>query len=212
MLAVANHLLDERSHGNEDLCSRLSDDDIGRLEVMLTNDGLVQNRRGEWEEPQQEISHTPFKTALEQILQICNRFHLVMRELSKRYGDREPVVVKDEYDAQYVLGGLLRVNFDDIRPESPTVEFAGKSARIDFVLKNEKIAIEVKVTRPSLSASQLTEQLLADIGLYEEHPDCDTLVCFVYDPTGLLLNPAELTELEKKSTARLSIKVAVSPG
>ena len=37
--------------------------------------------------------------------------------------------------------------FDDIRAEEWTPSYAGKCARVDFLLKNEKIVIEVKKTR-----------------------------------------------------------------
>ena len=45
-----------------------------------------------------------------------------------------------------LLHALLLLYFDDIRAEEWTPSYAGKSARMDFLLKNEGVVIEVKKT------------------------------------------------------------------
>ena len=60
---------------------------------------------------------------------------------------------------------------------------------MDFLLKKEEIVIEVKKTRSGLTSNKIGEQLIIDIEKYKEHPDCKTLVCFVYDPEGRIANP-----------------------
>jgi hypothetical protein len=57
------------------------------------------------------------------------------------------------------------------------------------LLKKEKIVIEVKKTRKSLGARQIGEELIIDMARYRAHPNCDKLVCFVYDPDGWVNNP-----------------------
>ena len=47
---------------------------------------------------------------------------------------------------------------------------------MDFLLKNEKIVIEIKKTRVGLTAKKLGEQLIVDIEKYQQHPDCKYLV------------------------------------
>lgn len=42
----------------------------------------------------------------------------------------------------------------------------------------------MKKTRASLKTGDLREELIIDHACYEKHPDCDTLVWFVYDPEG----------------------------
>ena len=79
--------------------------------------------------------------------------------------------------------------FDDVRPEEWTPSYAGKSARMDFLLKNEEIIIEVKRTRESLGDKELGDQLIIDIDRYKVHPNCKKLICFVYDPEGRIGNP-----------------------
>ncbi len=78
---------------------------------------------------------------------IFNRFHKVARQLRSRHAGKNTIEIEDEYDVQDLLHSLLHLYFDDIRPEEHTPSYAGSSARVDFLLKNEKIVIEVKKTR-----------------------------------------------------------------
>lgn len=48
---------------------------------------------------------------------ICTRFPLAAKQLQERHEKRATLEVKDEYDVQDLLHALLRVHFDDIRPE-----------------------------------------------------------------------------------------------
>ena len=120
---------------------------------------------------------------------ICSRFHLVAKQLRDRYRNRNTLDIEDEYDVQNLLHALLRLFFDDIRPEEWTPSYAGACSRVDFLLKPEQIVIEVKKTRKGLAAKEVGEQLIIDIARYKKHPDCKTLFCFVYDPDGRISNP-----------------------
>lgn len=152
--------------------------------------------------------------AVEQIEAICNNFHLVVRQLRDRRQDRETLDVNDEYDVQDLFHSLLWLFFNDIRPEEVTPSYAGSSSRIDFLLKTEKIAIEIKMTRPGKGneANRIGEELMIDIDRYKEHPDCTTLICFVYDPEGRIGNPDGITiDLLKKNTSSLKVDVFIRP-
>ena len=85
--------------------------------------------------------------------------------------------MKDEYDVQDLLHALLRIFFKDIRPEEWVPSYAGSSSRMDFLLHQEEIVIEVKMTRDGLKQKELVDQLLIDIARYEKHPGCKTLIC-----------------------------------
>ena len=113
---------------------------------------------------------------------ICRGFGEFLVPLAQRQHGRPPIVPEDEYDVQDFLHGVLRVFFDDVRPEDFAPERAGGRSRIDFVLKTERIVVEAKMTRPSLGASKVGAQLIVDIERYRSHPDCDALVALVYDP------------------------------
>ena len=58
----------------------------------------------------------------------------------------------------------------------------GGASRMDFLLKNEKLVVEAKMTRAALTEKQIGEQLIVDAAGYSTHPDCTILVCFIYDP------------------------------
>jgi len=123
---------------------------------------------------------------------ICERFHLVARQLRSRHDSRPTLNVTDEYDVQDLLHALLLQFFEDVRSEEWTPTYAGKATRMDFLLKREEVVVETKHSRRSLSAGAVGTELIEDIARYKAHPNCSALVCFVYDPEGLLPNPRGL--------------------
>ncbi|WP_369683016.1 hypothetical protein [Pseudanabaena sp. SR411] len=145
------------------------------------------------------------------IEQICSRFHLVVKQLKIRHTNRETLVVNDEYDVQDLLHSILHIYFDDIRPEEWTPSYAGGCSRVDFLLKNEKIIIEVKKTRASLKDKVICEELMVDSQRYRTHPDCKKLFCFVYDPDGLISNPRGLENDLNMKNDDFEIKVLIVP-
>jgi hypothetical protein len=142
---------------------------------------------------------------------LCFRFHSVARQLRNRHDDRQTLIVKDEYDVQDLYHGILRIFFDDIRPEEWTPSYAGKSSRMDFLLKDYKIVVETKMTRKGLGAKEIGTQLIDDIARYKQHQECNTLVCFVYDPEGLVANPAGLEKDLSTEQDGFIVKVLIVP-
>ena len=142
---------------------------------------------------------------------ISDRFHFAVKTFKNRYSDRAPLEVKDEYDVQYIYGALLQLFFDDIRPEECTPSYAGKASRIDFLLKNERTVVEIKKTRLGLKDKELGTQLIDDIERYRSHPDCDFLVCFVYDPDGFISNPRGLEADLSRERDGLDVLVQIRP-
>jgi hypothetical protein len=136
---------------------------------------------------------------------------LVARQLRSRHDNRTTLDVEDEYDTQDLLHALLQLGFDDIRPEEWTPSYAGGSSRMDFLLKQEKIVIEVKKTRKGLAAKEVGEQLIIDIQKYQTHPDCKSLLCFVYDPEGRISNPRGLENDLSKETNGFKVRVVIAP-
>lgn len=123
---------------------------------------------------------------------IFSHFYKVARQLRCRYDNRETLTIEDEYDVQDLLHALLLLYFDDVRAEEWTPSYAGKSARMDFLLKNESVVIEVKKTRLGLTDKELGDQLIIDVDRYKVHPDCKRLICFIYDAEGRIGNPKGL--------------------
>lgn len=145
------------------------------------------------------------------IEKLCERFHLVVRQLKARHNSRETLAVEDEYDVQDLLHALLTLHFDDIRPEEWTPSYAGGCSRMDFLLKQEQIVIEVKKTRKTLGAKEVGEQLIVDIVKYKAHPDCQKLFCFVYDPEAWIANPRGIENDLNREDDELSVKVMITP-
>lgn len=143
---------------------------------------------------------------------LFERFHVVARQLKRRYANRGTLEIKDEYDVQDLLNAELLLFFNDVRPEEWTPSYAGGCNRIDFLIKDEEIAIEVKMTRPNLKDKDLGEQLLIDIAKYKEHPNCKCLYCFVYDPDGFIRNPRGIEkDLDKNSKEAFKVKTFIRP-
>lgn len=143
---------------------------------------------------------------------IMDKFHLIVKQIRQRYDDRTTLDVQDEYDVQDLLHSLLKIYYDDIRTEEWNPSYAGSSTRSDFLLKNEKIVIEVKKTRKTLRTKQLGEQLIIDIAKYKIHPDCNLLFCFVYDPDGYINNPIGIeNDLKQDKKEEMKVKVKIIP-
>ena len=151
------------------------------------------------------------RSPLEVLERISDRFHVVARQLLRRHGGRPTFSVSDEYDVQDLLHALLLVEFEDVRLEEYTPSYAGGSARMDFLLKNEQIVVEVKCTREGLAAKEVGDQLLIDIGRYRAHQDCKALFCFVYDAEARIRNPRGLESDLSNDRQGLPTRVRIRP-
>lgn len=148
---------------------------------------------------------------LEKIRMICERFHLVARQLRSRHADRDTLDISDEYDVQDLFHALLTIYFDDIRDEEWTPSYAGSNSRVDFLLKQEEVVVEIKKTRKGLGSKELGEQLIIDIQRYQVHPSCKALVCFVYDPEGRIVNPRGIENDLNKEIDDFVVYVIITP-
>ena len=146
------------------------------------------------------------------IRNIIEHFNACAIQLKRRHAGRETLTIKDEYDVQDLLHALLKLHFSDVRPEEWTPSYAGNSNRMDFLLKDEKIAIEVKMASKKLKDKEIGNQLIVDIAKYKQHSDVKALYCFIYNPDGYVNNPAGLeNDLNKQSTSAFKVKVFVRP-
>lgn len=142
---------------------------------------------------------------------IFSRFDIVAKQLSIR-GNNKPIIeINDEYDVQYLLHAILKLHFDDIRPEEPTQSLGGKSARIDFVIKDEKCAIEVKFAKKNHENKKIGDELAIDIQRYQKNPDCKRLIFFIYDPEKVIQNPVGFEKDYTNNNGLLKIITYVNP-
>lgn len=160
----------------------------------------------------EEIEFQPVKiNAVDKIKLIIGRFHQVARQLRGRYSNRPTLEIEDEYDVQDLFHGLLKLYFDDVRAEEYTPSYAGSASRVDFLLKQEQVVIEIKKTRKGLGAKEIGEQLIIDSQRYQTHPNCSQLICFVYDPEGRVANPRGIENDLTKEINGVPIAVYITP-
>jgi hypothetical protein len=137
----------------------------------------------------------------------------VQRSLRLRPQNRPPLEIRDEYDDQYLFRAMLVQFFEDVRDEVYVPSYAGKNSRIDFVLPQYKLAIELKHTREGLKDSELGEQLIIDRDRYQgrENPPATHLLCIVFDYEGRLRNPRALEEDLRRNvtTAKMAVTVRI---
>ena len=150
-------------------------------------------------------------TKIEILELIFNNFHTIAKQLTYRREDRPTLHIDDEYDVQDLLNALLLIPFDDIRPEEWTPSQGGKSSRMDFLIKDEKIVIETKNTRENLRDKKLVDELIIDTSHYSKHPDCDILYCFVYDVEEFIKNPKAIENDLSGQKDGLEVKVMIRP-
>jgi hypothetical protein len=148
---------------------------------------------------------------VEALYRIGDRFHLVVKQLRVRRESRSTIDVNDEYDVQDLFHSLLRIPFDDVRPEEWTPSYAGGASRMDFLLPEIEAVVEIKKSRLGLAAKELGEQLIIDIAKYKKHPNCRTLFCFVYDPDGRIANPRGIESDLNANQADLTVRVLIAP-
>jgi hypothetical protein len=132
----------------------------------------------------------------------------VVRQLRARQGDRPPFRVEDEKDLEDLLRALLPLHFDDIRPESRTPRYA-PDTRTDFLLAAERTAVTAKYVRGGVREPQLAEQLREDADYWRTR-GCRTLVGFVYDPEGLLREPAVLETAWSVREEELEVRAVIA--
>ncbi|MGH9422373.1 MAG: hypothetical protein ACRD3J_20520, partial [Thermoanaerobaculia bacterium] len=143
--------------------------------------------------------------AVKVVVALGERALEVSRQLRQRYASRETFVIKDEYDWQDLLHALLRVFFNDIRREDPVPSNAGAPSRVDFVLPEHRIAIELKHSRASMTAKTLGEELAIDHQRYANHPNVSHIVSLILDWEGHIANPRGLEKDLSSATVNSSV-------
>jgi hypothetical protein len=148
---------------------------------------------------------------VERIVALCRRFPLFVERLQKRQRGRAAFAVADEYDVQDLLHAILRLHFDDIRPEEYTPSYGGNASRVDFYLPRERVVVEAKMTRATLGQREVTDELIIDAARYAQMDGVDALICLVYDPARRCANPHALESALANSDSRLAVRAVICP-
>ena len=179
-------------------------------EVQLASRRLLMRVRPALGASEERASDMQAKEIIETLFA---RFHVFVKQLRSRHGERETLNVNDEHDVQDLIHALLRLFFEDVRAEEYAPSYAGKASRMDFLLKGESIVVETKMTRQGLGAKEVGSQLIEDISRYKEHPSCRHLFCLVYDPMGFVANPGGLEKdlSQSENSDGRTVRVVVVP-
>ena len=145
------------------------------------------------------------------LVNIFSKFHIFARQLKRRHDDRQTIVITDEYALQDLVHAILRLHFEDVRAEEYTPSYAGSSSRIDFMIKDESLGVEIKKTRQGLRDRELVDQLIIDKERYRSHYNCRNLICFIYDPDGLISNPTGLIKDLEGFQDDMNTYIVISP-
>lgn len=124
------------------------------------------------------------KSSEEVIRDILNNFSNAVQKITKdRRKEHLEFKIEDEYDVQDILYVVLKSIFPSLRDEDPIPKIGAKSTKIDLILREEKILIEVKMIKGKDSnETHFIEQLKIDFESYHECKWLKKLFCFVYDP------------------------------
>ncbi|MEU6127542.1 hypothetical protein ABZ805_00060 [Saccharopolyspora sp. NPDC047091] len=146
------------------------------------------------------------------LVEIFRRLPAALNILGREHRQRQGLPVDDEYDLQRVVHALLRLHFDDVEPEETTPRRAGGSYRMDFLLRRERVVVEVKMTRPSLGARELRHQLVDDLFGYRRQPGVAALLFVVLDRDRHVDNPAGFEQDIADDDPELLVRAVIAQG
>jgi hypothetical protein len=124
------------------------------------------------------------KSADEMVKDILNNFSNAIQKIIKnRRKDHPNFEIEDEYDVQDILYVILKSVFPNLRDEDAIGKVGAKTTKIDLIIREERILVEVKMIKEKdLNETHFIEQLKVDFESYHECKWLRKLFCFVYDP------------------------------
>ncbi len=126
-----------------------------------------------------EISYEKIISALKQFME-CVRY------LNTRRSTGTKLNFEGEDDVQDAIFLMLRPWITDLVYENPTDKIGNRFVIKDFLIKSAKTVIEVKFIRDKNHGKNITKELHDDIETYRNHPQCEHLIFFIYDPNSLI--------------------------
>ncbi|WP_262713093.1 PD-(D/E)XK nuclease domain-containing protein [Subsaximicrobium wynnwilliamsii] len=98
---------------------------------------------------------------------MIDNFPEAIKQIKSRRKGKDAFQFKDEYDVQDVLYVMLKPVFPNMKAEDPVPKVGATSTKIDLILRQEKILIEVKMIKESDNdESKFIKQLKEDIQSY----------------------------------------------
>ncbi|MFD2100644.1 hypothetical protein [Flagellimonas iocasae] len=172
---LIRYLLDEEPNIEEldEEIDTLLKSTIGINELVLMEDFLKMNNRVGYQN----------LTALEMVNQVIKNFPEAIKKIKHRRKGKNNFEFKDEYDVQDILYVMLKPLFPMLKEEDPIPKVGASSTRIDLILREKGVLIEVKMIKENdTDEAKFIKQLKEDIQSYHICQWMKTLICFVYDP------------------------------
>lgn len=159
------------------------------------------------------------ETCFALVLTTLRRFDIFAQAVSRRRRKGKTSAqfqLRDEYDVQDALYGILKPHIADLDREDPTPKVAGDSGRTDLSSRSAGLVIEVKRVRTAAHAKKLAAECSARLVKYGEIEGLRVLVFFVFDPEGLISDPDNFAAQIGKGAVQLGqrsfeVKCIISP-
>ena len=171
-------------------------DGSGWIELGQTIARTIHGGRPYSKSPSPGVTHEPppggsrsIDDEVRKLTGVLRRVPQICQSIVNRRRSRVGIAADDEYDMQDLVDVVLRVLYEDVRPEERTPSSAGSSSTIDFLVRDASIAIELKVATATHRERKIKEELLIDRNDYKAHPSVRAVIAVVFDLTATIRNP-----------------------
>jgi hypothetical protein len=137
---------------------------------------------------QEQFERSRASAAVYLIERMARHFGEYARQLEKRQRGAEGFLITDEYGMQDAFHAALRLHFEDVRPEEWTPSYAGGASRMDFLVSDGEVAVELKYIHENQTSRAIGSEVAEDILRYQAHESCHALVVLVWDRGHVLAN------------------------
>jgi hypothetical protein len=134
-------------------------------------------------------SHRPSVVTVCAALQ---EFGECVRYLNTRRSSGTVLHLESEAAVQDALYLMLRPWIHDLVAENPTDRSGNRYSVADFRSRGLRLFIEAKFVRDKQHGRNISKELHDDIEMYRQHPDCGTILFFIYDPDSNIPDQREL--------------------
>lgn len=135
---------------------------------------------------------TPPRT-VQEIVSALAEFMECVRYLLTRRSEGAILKLESEADVQDAIYIMLRPWIPDLKYENPTDKSGNRYVIKDFIVPSARTVVEAKFVRDKAHGKTITRELHDDIEMYSQHPLCDDLIFFVYDPDSEIPDVRALT-------------------
>ena len=136
----------------------------------------------------------PLNKSVENVLLALADFMECVRYLNTRRTTETILSLNSEDAIQDAIYLMLRPWIPDITPENPTDKIANRYVIKDFLIPSIKTVIEVKYIRDRKHGKDIAKEINDDIETYRYHPNCTSIIFFIYDPEAVIPDQLKLKQ------------------